>query len=104
MSSLPDIILQNQIHRFELLAALYARTQSGSNTLCDLGRVAMEKGMSQHDFARAFEYLLNEKLISNPINGSFSKITHLGIKAIEDVFRDSSKPSFYFPPYSKMIK
>lgn len=99
-----EIILQNQAQRFELLATLYARTQVGSNSLCDLGRVAMEKGMSQHEFTRAFEYLLNEKLISNPINGSFSKITHLGIKAVEDVFRDTNKPSLYFPPYNKMIK
>lgn len=101
---LPEIILHNQIQRFELLAALYIRTQSGSETLCDLGRVAMEKGMTQHEFTRAFEYLLNEKLISNPVNGSFSKITHLGIRAIEDVFRDTSKPSLYFPPYTKMVK
>ncbi|MDW8205051.1 MAG: hypothetical protein RMJ87_08495 [Cytophagales bacterium] len=101
---LPEIILQNQIYRFELLATLYARTQTGNNALCDLGRVAMEKGISQHDFARAFDYLLNEKLISNPINGSFSKITHLGIKAIEEVFKDTNKPSTYFPPYTKMIK
>lgn len=101
---LTELVLHNQTQRFELLAVLYIKTQSGSAPLWDLGQVAMEKGINRHDFQRAFEYLIQERLISDPIEGYFVKITHLGIKAIEEVFFGVTKSSSYFPAYTKMIK
>ncbi len=101
---LTELVLHNQAQRFELLAVLYMKTQSGSVPLWDMSQVAMEKGINKYDFNRAFEYLLQEGLVNNPIEGYFTKITHLGVKAIEDVFKEVTKPSQHFPAYTKMIK
>jgi len=101
---LAELALYNQSQRFELLAVLYAKTQSGSVPIWDLSQVANEKGINKHQFDRAFEYLLQEGLVNSPIEGYFTKITHLGIKAIEDVFKEVNKPSQHFPAYTRMIK
>ena len=101
---LPDLVIHNQTQRFMVLATLYAKTQAKAVSVGDLGLIALEKGLAKHEFERIVQYLVQESLISNPVDGVYAQLTHKGIRAIELVFQDINRPSDYFPAYTRMIK
>ncbi len=101
---LSDMVIHNQTQRFVMLAELYAKTQAKSVAIGDLGQIAMEKGFAKHEFDRIVQYLVQEGLVSSPVDGLYVQLTHKGIRAVEAVFQDMNKASEHFPAYTKIIK
>jgi predicted transcriptional regulator len=101
---LPDLVIHNQTQRFVLLAALYIKTQAKTVMVGDLGQIAMEKGFTKQEFDKIVDYLVKEGLISELVDGTYTRITHLGIKAVEGVFKDVNAPTTYFPSYTRLLK
>jgi hypothetical protein len=106
-----NFIQENQIYRFQILLELYQQSKADIDFVCDLQVLSTHKGIGLKPFQSAYKYLYMQDLIhihptsptQNDTNSYLVSITHKGIKALEEVFRDITKPTEYFPSYREMM-
>ena len=104
-----SIVHYKRTERFMLLYALYRKSNASLDFGYNLRDLATEEGLGYKVFKSAFDYLSSEKLIKPKSQSDsfeyffFAGITDKGINAVEDVFREESKDTFYFPAYSEMM-
>jgi predicted transcriptional regulator len=106
-----NFIRERRIHRFQLLIELYRQTGADPDQVVDLQEIASKQGMTPRYFKPAWKYLMMEELIqlrpyqdnSNVNSMSYwFTITHKGIRAVEEVFLDEYKHTYYFPSYREI--
>lgn len=105
-----NFIQENQIYRFQILLELYQQSKADIDFVCDLQILSSHKGIGLKSFQSAYKYLYMQDLIhihpsqtQNDAHNYFVSITHKGIKALEDVFRDITKSTEYFASYREMM-
>lgn len=105
-----NFIQENQMYRFQILLELYQQSRADIDFVCDLQIISSHKGIGVKSFQSAYKYLYMQDLVNihpsqtqNDVNNYFVSITHKGVKALEEVFRDITKPTEYFPPYREMM-
>lgn len=98
-------IFEKQSHRFFILFELYKESDASIDFACNLRNIASKQGLGLRSFMPAFKYLQMEELIRvRPSEqGYMATITHHGVKAIEEVFRNENESTYYFPSYREMI-
>jgi predicted transcriptional regulator len=99
-----NIVHQNKTNRFTMLFSLYITVEGHYEYVKDLRRLAEHNAINQRDFKSCFSYLSEEGLIEvrDGDHEFFGCLTHKGIKAVEEVFLDVNKPTYYFPAYKDM--
>lgn len=101
-----QIVFERQWHRFQILFEIYKRSNADIDTAYDLRELSLNHGMKFLDFLPAWKYLQMEDLIRVRFRQSSNKyyacMTHQGLKAIEEVFFNENKPTYYFPAYREM--
>ncbi|ESA34036.1 multi- copper enzyme maturation abc-type transport system permease component-like protein [Leptolyngbya sp. Heron Island J] len=93
-------INQERLNRLYLLEKIY--DESGGDENCPVGtqHIARELGWDFNDLDRAMQYLKGDGLISYKNFLDNAKITHLGIKEIENARTNPDKPTEHFPPFN----
>lgn len=99
------VIFEKQSHRFFMLFELYKRSKANIDYAEDMQMLAFNQGQGMKSFYPAWKYLQVEQLIRvRPGRENYyASITHKGIKAIEEVFRDENRYTEYFPSYREMM-
>ena len=107
-----NFIRERRIYRFQLLIELYRQSNTDPDKAMNLYEIASKQGMSPRNFKPAWKYLMMEELIqakpyqdssnSNYDTSYWFSITHKGIRAIEEVFLDEYKHTYYFPSYREI--
>ncbi|MGB0524934.1 MAG: hypothetical protein ACPGJS_18320 [Flammeovirgaceae bacterium] len=100
------IIAQQKTNRFKLLLALYIACDADCDFSINMEQLAEQRQIPYKRFLKAFRYLVDENFIQRAEGGGEAQasITHKGIKVLEEVFLDSQKQTYYFPPYREMRK
>lgn len=98
------LIFEKQAQRFFILFELYKQSDANIDYATDLQSIAYNEGIGFRSFMPAFKYLQMEELVRVRPGGSsyIASITHKGIKAIEEVFRNENEHTYYFPAYREM--
>jgi len=99
--------ITNQIksERFYVLFALYIAAEADYDYAMNLQALAENRGINPGRFKKIYRYFLEEKFIE-PRNGGgdyHAAITHEGIKAVEEVFLDQYRQTYYFPSFREMM-
>lgn len=106
-----NVVNENQMYRFQILMEMYRQSQSDIDYIMDIQQLAMQIGISNKNFQSAYKYLYMHDFIQMHAQGNFNgnggmyqaNITHKGVKAVEDVFRDINRATEFFPPYREMM-
>lgn len=98
------IVKDNKSNRFVLLFALYIAANADYDHALNTETLAESRGLSGKDFKKSYKYLCEEEFIVPKDGGSayHARLTHKGIKALEEVFLDEYEPTYYFPAYRDM--
>lgn len=101
-----NVINDNKTMRFTLLFSLYITVNGRYEMTRDISMLADHNGIGNRDFKSIFRYLAEEELIESRKgdNEYYAGLTHKGLKAVEEVFHDTHKKTYYFPSYSEMQK
>ena len=103
------IVHYKRTERFMLLYALYRKGNASMDFGYNLRDLASEEGLGYKVFKSAFDYLCGEGLVRPRAQSDshdyffYAGITDKGINAVEEVFRDESKDTYYFPAYRDMM-
>ena len=104
-----SLIHQRQTERFSLLYSLYRRTNGMSKHAVNLRDLAHNEGIGMRSFKSCFDYLCEEGFIrlhassENPMDSYFGSLTEYGLSAVEEVFKDESMETEYFPSFREMM-
>jgi predicted transcriptional regulator len=100
------IVEQNKTNRFILLFAIYIASSADYDYAVNVEMLAQNKGLSSRDLRKAYKYFCEEGFITPKDGGAefYASITHKGIIALEEVFLDEYKPTYYFPAYREMMR
>lgn len=93
-------INQERLNRLCLLEKLYEKSGGDENYSVGIQHLRLELNWNPNDLDRAARYLKGEGLISYLNALTDIRITHLGIKEIENARTSPDKPTKYFPPLS----
>ncbi|MEM7064208.1 MAG: hypothetical protein AAF572_13720 [Cyanobacteria bacterium P01_B01_bin.77] len=93
-------INQERLNRLCLLEKIYEESGGDENCPVDPQNIARELGLDLNDLDRAMQYLKGEGLISYQNSLVNARITHLGIKEIENAKTTPDKATEYFPPFN----
>ena len=98
------LIKDNKINRFQVLLNLYVAVNGYYDIVKNLKMIAEHQAITGNDFKSAFKYLAEEELIElREGDGEyFASLSHKGLKAVEEVFLDPNKETYYFPSYREM--
>lgn len=112
-TTMTNLIFDKQTERFNLLFALYKKSNANAEMSFNMRELASQNGMGYHAFRSAYDYLVAEDLIqprhySGGSEGQdsyyyYSSITTKGMNAIEETFRNMHQDSTYFPAYHRMM-
>jgi hypothetical protein len=95
-----DLIFQRKQQRYRHLAALYRFTEGDTSQWVNLKQLCQKEGISFDE--AAYEYLVNEGLITLYGAGYACFLSHDGVKAIEEAWEQPNRPSTYFPALNDM--
>ncbi|MGF1532452.1 MAG: hypothetical protein ACFCUI_02015 [Bernardetiaceae bacterium] len=102
-----NIVDENKRHRFTLLFSLYIASEADYDHAMNLEMLGQNRGLRGKDLKKSYNYLKEEGFITPKEMGPdlryHASITHKGVKAVEEVFRNEYEPTYYFPPYREMI-
>lgn len=107
-----NFVYENQTFRFQMLFELYKRSNADIDYVMDFQQLAGDLGIGMKAFQACFKYLYMQDLIKmrqqnggrdNGNNNYPASITHRGIRAVEEVFRDENRKTEFFPPYREMM-
>ncbi|MEM1137929.1 MAG: hypothetical protein AAGI07_18990 [Bacteroidota bacterium] len=92
--------------RFYLLFALYIASEADYDYTMNLESLGKSRGISGPHFKKVYKYFLEENFIEKKDGGGEYQIgiTHNGIKAIEEVFLDQYRHTYYFPSFRDMMR
>lgn len=99
-----DIAALNKAKRFQLLFAIYIASDADYEYSLNVMQIGEQRGFSDRETQKIFKYLLEEKFIELRDGGGEyqAAITHKGVKAVEEVFIDQQKSTYYFPAYREI--
>ena len=107
------LIFDKQTERFNLLFAIYKRSNANPEMSFNMRDLASQHGLGYHAFRSAYEYLISEELMkpryytggSGDAQDShfYASITTKGMNAIEEVFKNPHEDSTYFPAHNRMM-
>jgi ssDNA-specific exonuclease RecJ len=92
--------------RFYLLFALYIASEADYDHALNLNQLAENRGLKPNKFRKIWKYFMEENFIT-PKDGGLeylASITHRGVKAVEEVFLDQYKQTYYFPSFREMMR
>ena len=92
--------------RFYLLFALYIASEADYDYAMNLESLAKNRGLSITQFKKIYRYFLEENFVEKRDGGGEYNtcITHNGIKAVEEVFLDQYRQTYYFPSFREMMR
>lgn len=104
-----SLIHQRRTERFSLLYAMYRRTNGFSKHAINLRDLAHNEGIGGRSFRSCYDYLCEEGFIKmhtnseNPMDSYYASLTEYGLSVVEDVFRDETLSTEYFPSFREMM-
>ncbi len=101
-----NIVNVNKAKRFSVLFSLYIAAEADYEHAMNLQVLGENRGLSEREVKRIFQYLREEGFIKERDGGSeyHAALTHKGVKSVEEVFLDFNRQTYYFPPYAMMRK
>ena len=103
------LIHQRRTERFTLIYALYRKTNGMSKQAVNLRDLAHNEGLGMRSFKSCFDYLCEEGFVKmhtsseNPLESYYASLTEYGIAVVEEVFKDESLDTDYFPSFREMM-
>jgi hypothetical protein len=100
-----NIINDQKTNRFLILFSLYIASNADYEHAINLELLAQNRGLGNAALRKIFRYLVEERFIEPREEGGtefHAVLTHKGVKAVEEVFLDNQKQTYYFPAYKEM--
>jgi hypothetical protein len=84
--------------RHSLLNKIYEETGGNKNTILHFDDDWKELTSDYNEFQSAAQYLQGESLIERAAMGDYFRITHYGVKEMEESLSEPDTPTSHFPP------
>jgi hypothetical protein len=96
------MIEKEQYNRLMVLVELYRITNGDRRKAVQLNKLGSEHGVKNGAFDRAYDFLMNEGLISAHGGGYTCTISHEGIKLVEDAVQNPHTATRHFAPLAEL--
>ncbi|MDP9080463.1 MAG: hypothetical protein M3O71_23820 [Bacteroidota bacterium] len=91
-------LIELKRNRFLYLQKIYEKSGGGTNAAFNMTEVGNELGFEGMLTRNIVNYLINESLIEPYALGGFIKITHWGIKEVEEAIENPTESTEHFAP------
>lgn len=89
---------QKKKNRFLFLNCLYETSNGDTRAMFNMWEVGKELNFERDETSQIVEYLRGENLIESVALGGGISLTHWGVKEVEEVLENPSKPTEHFLP------
>ncbi len=89
--------------RFRFLKKLYEKTEGDEQKWSNMWEIGEELGLEKDLAQRIYNYLQTEHLIESTVFGGGIKLTHKGVREVEEAESSPKEATLHFPPIKNFI-